>query len=64
MRVSVDAAVCLRYGQCALEAPEVFALQDGDQVTRVLLDPVPEQLVTAAETAVDQCPMQVLTATD
>jgi ferredoxin len=61
IRVSVDPAGCQRYGQCALEAPEVFALADHDPVARVLLDPVPVELVEQAETAVDLCPMQALT---
>ena len=62
IRVRVDPAACQRYGQCALEAPEVFALADADPVSRVLLDPVPAELVDQAETAIDLCPMQALSA--
>ena len=59
MRITVEERGCLRYGMCVLEAPEVFALDD-DEIARVLVDPVPDELVEQASVAVDQCPMQAL----
>lgn len=60
MRITVEERGCLRYGMCVLEAPEVFALEDDDEIARVLVDPVPERLAEQASTAVDACPMQAL----
>jgi ferredoxin len=60
MRITVEERGCLRYGMCVLEAPEVFALDDDDEIARVLVDPVPDQLAEQAAVAVDQCPMQAL----
>jgi ferredoxin len=60
MRITVEERGCLRYGMCVLEAPGVFALEDDDEIARVLVDPVPEHLAEQAATAVDQCPMQAL----
>ncbi len=60
MRITVEERGCLRYGMCVLEAPEVFALEDDDEIARVLVDPVPDELADRASVAVDACPMQAL----
>jgi ferredoxin len=64
MRITVEERGCLRYGLCVAEAPEVFALDDDDEIARVLVDPVPDHLVDQAEAGVDLCPMQALSIVD
>jgi len=64
VRISVDPRSCLRYGVCAMEQPDLFALEDDDETARVLQNPVPDPLVARAEAVVDLCPMQALTLED
>jgi len=57
MKVVVDFDACAAHGDCVVAAPEIFDLGDDDDVVRVLLDEVPEELRGKAQAAVDACPM-------
>ncbi|WP_433522676.1 ferredoxin [Nocardia pseudovaccinii] len=61
MKISVDYPRCEGHGLCAAQAPEVFSL-DGDAELIYRFDgaEVPVDLVTAARTAVDSCPVAAL----
>lgn len=59
MEIAVDGTKCQRYGQCALEAPQVFALED-EGPSRVLAD-VPDSALDDALNAAELCPMQAIT---
>lgn len=63
MRVEADLDLCQGHAMCALEAPEVFAVPSRGQV-EVLMDPVPERLRGAVESAVQYCPTQALRLID
>lgn len=59
MRVAVDYDLCQGHGECTVEAPEVFALSEGDQVQ--ILDPMPpDSLTDKVRAAVRYCPTHAL----
>lgn len=60
MRVHVNRLLCDGNGACVIEAPEVFQLDDHDDL--VLLQETPgEHLRAEVEAAVAACPKQALT---
>lgn len=59
MRVAVNAEMCEGNGKCEATAPEVFRLGNGD-VSEVLVDEVPEGLVTGVDRAIRLCPRQAI----
>lgn len=62
LRISVDSGRCQHYGQCVLEAPEVFSLTDANKLEwRATAD---DSLRPAVEAAADVCPMQAITLLD
>ncbi len=59
MRVHVDTTVCEIHAQCVFAAPQVFTLDDDDQL---LYDATPtDDLRPAVEHAVRACPVQAIT---
>ena len=63
MKVRVDEMQCEGHGTCELSAPEVFELGD-DDVSRVLVDEVPEELKEKVERAIRLCPRQAIAWVD
>jgi ferredoxin len=61
MRVIADTETCQAYGNCLLEAPDVFDLDDETAAVVVLQANPPEELRPAVEAAVRSCPVQALT---
>lgn len=61
MHVTVATDTCQAYGNCLLEAPDVFDLDDEAGVAIVLQAHPREDLRTAVEAAVRSCPVQALT---
>ncbi len=59
MRVTVDRAVCEANAVCESLAPEVFEVDDDDQL-RILLERPGEELRAAVEEAVRRCPKMAL----
>ncbi|WP_373070007.1 ferredoxin [Gemmatimonas sp.] len=57
VRVSVDAGVCQRHGQCCYFAPEVFELPTDGAVVVVSVA-VRGDLLEAIQDAEDACPAQ------
>ena len=57
--VRVDDLACEGHGRCQNAAPEVFRL-DEDDISRVILDPVPPELLEKVERAVRLCPRQAV----
>ena len=63
MRVNVDWNLCDGNGVCAIEAPEVFELDD-DEYSVVLTDPVPADQEALAEQAIAACPRAAISRVD
>jgi ferredoxin len=63
MRVEVDYALCESNGACVLEAPEIFDLDDDDNLL-VLQDVPAEALRAKAEAAVRACPKRAIVIRD
>ena len=63
MKVVVNEDLCEGHGKCEIEAPEVFVLGD-DDLSRVLVDDVPEELVPKVEKAIRLCPRQAISWAD
>ncbi len=59
MRAVVNEEMCEGHGKCQMSAPEVFELGD-DDISRVKLDPVPEELRDKVERAARLCPRQAI----
>lgn len=59
MKVVVNADMCEGHAKCVAAAPEVFELGD-DEVSRVLLPEIPENLKAAVDKAIRLCPRQAI----
>lgn len=60
MRIVVDPNRCEGQAVCVGLAPKVFELDDDDEVVRVVVDEVPEDVEKRARKAVEKCPMAAL----
>jgi ferredoxin len=59
MRVITDRDACDSYGQCMLNAPDVFTQDDDGKVVLLVAEPTADQEKEVLS-AVDACPMQAL----
>ena len=64
MKVVVDELRCDAHGQCVDACPEVFALDDTDDVVRVLVHEPDESLRAQLDRAVRVCPKAAITIED
>lgn len=60
MKIRVDENRCEGQAVCVGLAPKVFELGDDDEIVRVVVDEVPEELQPRARKAVAKCPMAAL----
>lgn len=60
MKIRVDENRCEGQAVCVGLAPKVFELGDDDEIVRVTVDEVPEELQARARKAVAKCPMAAL----
>lgn len=63
MKVTLDRGICNGYGNCVIEAPEVFDLDD-DGLGVVLDEHPPEDQREAVDAAVRTCPVQAIVVAD
>lgn len=63
MKVTVNRALCDGNGNCAAAAPELFALDDNDEL-EILQESFGEELRAKAEAAVRSCPKNALTISE
>jgi ferredoxin len=61
VKVVVDELRCDAHGQCVNACPEVFALDDEDDLVRVLVEQPDESLRASVERAVTLCPKAAIT---
>lgn len=61
IKVEVDPVLCEGHGQCVNAAPGVFAMDDDDEVVRVLIAEPPEDLGADIELACALCPTRAIT---
>ena len=64
MKVIVDTSICEAHGDCVLAAPEVFDLDDEDNVVRVLQQEPGEELRDQVEEAEQMCPVSAIRIED
>lgn len=58
MKVAVDRNVCQNHGQCAIAAPEVFQMDDNNEL---VYDAAPDDSqLEYVEEAADVCPVQAI----
>lgn len=60
MNITVDFEACEMHGDCVLEAPEVFDLDDDSDVVVVLNNEPGEELRRKVETAARMCPVAAI----
>ncbi|MGC3955752.1 MAG: ferredoxin [Propionicimonas sp.] len=58
LKVQVDWDRCQHYGQCVFEAPEIFRLNDQDELEHEAT--ADESHRAEVEAAIDICPMQAI----
>ncbi|SFO65351.1 2'-carboxy-2,3-dihydroxybiphenyl 1,2-dioxygenase small subunit and ferredoxin fusion protein [Pseudonocardia ammonioxydans] len=63
MKVVLDVAKCEGFASCVLSAPEVFDLDEEDNIAIVLEAEPPARLRSALEAAVLACPVRAITLT-
>lgn len=63
MKVSVNWSLCDGNGNCVATAPEIFELNDDDEL-QVLLESFGEELRDKAQSAVRSCPKNALSLED
>jgi len=61
VKVVVDELRCDAHGVCVAACPEVFALDDDDDVVRVLDDEPDESLRPSLQRAAQSCPKAAIT---
>lgn len=61
-RVRIDRTLCVGFGDCVTEAPEVFALDEGDLAVFVAGGGEPDR--ARLEAACASCPVDALTLLD
>lgn len=59
MKVTLDRTLCNGYGNCVMEAPEVFDLDD-EALGIVLQDEPPAEQLERTEAAARTCPVQAI----
>jgi ferredoxin len=63
MKIAVDDDRCEGHGQCAVQAPDVFSLDDNAElIYRFEGTEVPGEHAAAARAAVNSCPVAALRA--
>lgn len=62
IEISVDMTKCQHYGQCVLEAPKVFRLNDRNRLKYTAT--AEDSELANVEDAVDVCPMQAISLVD
>lgn len=58
-KVTVDELACEGHARCEASAPEVFELDEND-ISRVQIDEVPDELTAKVERAIRTCPRQAI----
>jgi ferredoxin len=64
MKVIRDANRCELHGECVMAAPEVFEIEDDKDVVTVINPEPSEELRSAVERAVINCPTSALSVED
>lgn len=57
MKVLLDTKKCEAHGDCVMAAPDVFDLDDDDNVAKLLIADPPEEMRAAVEQAAADCPV-------
>ncbi|WP_205698784.1 ferredoxin [Conexibacter sp. SYSU D00693] len=60
MRVLIDTARCEAHGDCVMAAPDVFDLDEEDNVAVLLMADPPEALREQVRQAADDCPVAAI----
>lgn len=61
MKVILDELRCDAHGVCVTACPEVFALEDDDDIVRVLVDEPDDSLRAKVDKAARACPKAAIT---
>jgi len=64
MKIHLDLALCNGYGNCVMEAPEEFDLDEDSGKAVLLREEAGDEARTRLELAVAVCPMQAITLSD
>lgn len=62
LRIQVDWDQCQHYGQCVFEAPDIFRLNDSDELEHEAT--ADESYRAEVDAAIDICPMRAISLVD
>lgn len=57
---TINHAECIGCGLCVDTCPEVFNMNEGESVAKVIVANVPDEAVDSCHDAVDSCPASVI----
>ena len=60
MRAKVDAELCTGCGPCSDICPEVFEIDEQEDVAKVKTDPVPPEAEASCREAMENCPAEAI----
>lgn len=64
MKIHLDLSLCQGYGNCVMEAPQEFDLDEESGQAVLLREEVDEEARSRVEAAVLVCPMQAISISD
>ena len=64
MKIHLDLSLCQGYGNCVMEAPQEFDLDEESGQAVLLREEVAEEARSRVEQAVLVCPMQAISVSD
>ena len=63
MKAKVDPELCTGCGLCVDTCPEVFAMNNDDDIATVIVDEVPQESQSECTEAAEDCPTEAITIT-
>ena len=57
---SINESECIGCGLCVDTCPEVFVINDNENIARVIVANVPDEAIDSCHDAVDSCPTSVI----
>lgn len=64
MKIHLDLSLCNGYGNCVMQAPEEFDLDEASNKAVLLREEAGEEARTRLESAVAVCPVQAISLSD
>lgn len=57
---TINESECIGCGLCVDTCSEVFSMEDGENIAKVIVEHVPDEAIDSCHDAVDSCPTSVI----